>query len=175
MQQLKRRVSQRTVSKSNNQRSRKSNNQISKANPQKKVKSSNHRRLYVKRYLGQRSMSKDENIKVKILKYPGAYSIDTLGYIKRSLWKALVKIVIYAGANDISNNNNYLNNVIKVVKLVKVTCKDTKLSFSLVICCSTIKEISDTIKTTNSHLENYCKQQNSGFIDNANIKKSDFN
>ena len=29
------------------------------------------------------------------------------------------------------------------------------------------------INETNSHLENYCKQQNLGFINNKNINKSD--
>ena len=55
------------------------------------------------------------------------------------------------------------------------TCKDTKLSFSSVICRTDVKDITDTINTTNSHLENYCKQQNVGFINNGNIKKSDLN
>ena len=63
----------------------------------------------------------------------------------------------------------------KIVKLVKETCKDTKLSFSSVTCRTDIKDITDTINTTNSHLENYCKQQNVGFINNGNIKKSDLN
>ena len=43
------------------------------------------------------------------------------------------------------------------------------------ICHTNIKDITDTIDTINSHLENYCKQQNVGFIDNGNVKKSDFN
>ena len=83
--------------------------------------------------------------------------------------------IIHAGRNDISNSTNYLKNVKKIVKLVKETCKDTKLSFSSVICRTDIKDITDTINTTNSHLENYCKQQNVGFINNGNIKKSDLN
>ena len=33
-------------------------------------------------------MNKDENIKVKIRKYPGESSIDILDHIKPSLWKA---------------------------------------------------------------------------------------
>ena len=61
------------------------------------------------------------------------------------------------------------------MKLVKETCKDTKLSFSSVICRTDVKDITDTINTTNSHLENYCKQQNVGFINNGNTKKSDLN
>ena len=123
----------------------------------------------------ERSMNKDENTKVKIRKYPGASSIDILDHIKPSLWKAPEQIIRHAGTNDRSNRTNYLNNVKKIVKLVKVTCKDTNLSFSSVICRTDIKDISDTINTTNSHLEKYCKQQNLRFIDNENIKKSDLN
>ena len=63
----------------------------------------------------ERGMNKDENIKVKIRKYPGASSIDILDHI-----------IIHAGTNDISNNANYLKNVKKIVKLVKESCKDTK-------------------------------------------------
>ena len=43
------------------------------------------------------------------------------------------------------------------------------------ICCTDVKDIKDTINTTNSYLENYCKQQDVGFINNGNIKKSDLN
>ena len=120
-------------------------------------------------------MNKDENIKVKIRKYPGAYSIDILDHIKPSLRKAPEQITIHAGTNDISNNTNYLKNVKKIVKLAKENCKDTKLSFSSVICRSDVKDIADTINTTNFHLQNYCKQQNVGFNDNGNINKSDLN
>ena len=117
----------------------------------------------------ERGMNKDENIKVKIRKYPGAPSIDILDHIKSSLRKAPEQIIIHAGTNDMSNNANYLKNVKKIVKLVKENCKDTKLSFSSKICRTDVKDIADTINTTNSHLQNYCKQQNVGFIDNGNI------
>ena len=69
----------------------------------------------------------------------------------------------------------YLKNVTKIVKLVKETCRNTKLSFSSVTCRTDIKDTSDTINNTNSHLDNRCRQQNLGFIDNGNIKKSDLN
>ena len=123
----------------------------------------------------ERGMNKDENIKLKIRKYPGASSIDILDHIKPSLRKAPEQIIIHAGMSDISNNTNYLKNVKKIVKLVKKNCKDTKLSFSSLICPTDIKDIANTINSTNSHLENYCKQQNVGFIDNGNINKSDLN
>ena len=122
----------------------------------------------------ERGINKDENIKVKIRKYPCASSINILDHIKPSLGKAPEQIIIHAGTNDTSNNTNYLKNVKKIVKLVNETCKDTKLSFS-VICRTDIKDITDTTNTTISHLENYCKKQSVGFIDNGNIKKSGLN
>ena len=80
---------------------------------------------------------------------------------------------MHAGTNDISNDTNKLKNVKKIVKLIKEICQDAKLSLSSVICCTNVKNISDTVNTTNSHLELYWKQDNLGFIDNGNIKKSD--
>ena len=65
-----------------------------------------------------RGINKDENIKVKIQKYPGASSVDILDHIKPSLQKALEQIIIHFGTNDICNNSNYLKNVKKIVKLV---------------------------------------------------------
>ena len=98
-------------------------------------------------------MNKDESIKVKIRKYPATSSIDILDNIKLSLRKAPEQIIIH-NTNDISDDTNYLKNVKKIVKLVKETCKDTKLSFSSVICRTDIKDIRGTINTTNSQLEN---------------------
>ena len=42
-------------------------------------------------------------------------------------------------------------------------------------CRTNVKDITDIINTTNSHQENYCNQQKAGFINSANIKKSDLN
>ena len=111
----------------------------------------------------ERGMNKYENIKVKVQKYPATSSIDILDHIKPSLLKAPEQIIIHACTNDISNNTSFLKNVKKIVKFVKETCKDTKHSFSLVICRTNIKDITD------------CRQQNVGFINNGNIKKSDLN
>ena len=143
---------------SNNQRREKATNQLSKAKPEKK----SHIEIIgdsLLKGIHERGMNEDENIKVKIRKHPGASSVNILDHIKPSLAKAPEQIIIHAGTNDISNNTNYLNNVKKIVKLVKETCKDTKLSFSSVICRTNVKDSTDTINTTNSHLENYCQQQ----------------
>ena len=43
------------------------------------------------------------------------------------------------------------------------------------ICGTEQKDSDEKIKKTNTHLENYCKQQNLDLIDNSNIKKSDLN
>ena len=59
--------------------------------------------------------------------------------------------------------------------MVRETCKNTKLCFSSLICRNDLKDIDEKVKKTNAHLENYCKEQNLGFIDNSNIKKSDLN
>ena len=64
----------------------------------------------------ERGTNKDENIKAKIRKYPGASSIDILDHIKPSLRKAPEQIIIHAGTNDISN---YLKNVKKNCKTGK--------------------------------------------------------
>ena len=89
----------------------------------------------------ERGVNKDENIKVKIRKYPGVSSIYILDHIKPTLRKAPEQIIIHFGANGISNNTNYLKNVKTIVELVKENCKDTKLSFSSVICRTDIKDI----------------------------------
>ena len=137
-----------TSVKSNNQRSEKSKTQVSKAKPEKK----SHIEIIGGSMLNdihERGMNKDENIKVKIGKYPGTSSINVLDHIKPSLRKAPEQIIIHADTNDISNNTNYLKNVKNIMKLVKENCKDTKLSFFSVICRSDVKDIADTINTTN--------------------------
>ena len=52
----------------------------------------------------KRRMNKEENIKVKIRKYPSVYSVNISDHIKPSLRKAPAQLIIHAGTNDISNN-----------------------------------------------------------------------
>ena len=58
----------------------------------------------------ERGMNKDENMKVKVQKYPGTSSI--LNHVRPSLWKAPEEIIIHAGTNDISNNTNYVKKLV---------------------------------------------------------------
>ena len=101
-------------------------------------------------------------------RYPGASSIDIIDHLKASLRKVSDEIFIHAGTNDITNNVNCLSNVKKIV--VCDTSNNTKLFFSSII---DIRDIDGNIIEINSHLENYWKQQNLGFINNKNINKSD--
>ena len=123
----------------------------------------------------EKGLNKNADINIKIRKYPGASSTDILDHIRPSLRKEPDQIIIHAGTNDLTNDHNYLNNVKKIVKMVRETCKNTKLCFSSLICRNDLKDIDEKVKKTNTHLENYCKQQNLDFIDNSNIKKSDLN
>ena len=123
----------------------------------------------------EKGLNKNADINIKIRKYPGASSTDILDHIRPSLRKEPDQIIIHAGTNDLTSDHNYLNNVKKIVKMVRETCKNTKLCFSSLICRNDLKDIDEKVKKTNTHLENYCKQQNLDFIDNSNIKKSDLN
>ena len=53
-----------------------------------------------------------------------------MDHIKPSLRKDPDQILIHAGTNDLTNDQNYLKNVKKIVKFVRKTCKDTKFCFS---------------------------------------------
>ena len=69
-----------------------------------------------------KNQSEDLEISRRILHY-------ILDHIKPSLQKAPEQIILHARTNGSFNDNNYLKNVKKTVKLVKETCKDTKLRF----------------------------------------------
>ena len=77
----------------------------------------------------EKGMNKDSNMIIKIRKYPGASSTDILDHIKPSLRKDPDQILIHAGTNDLTNDQNYLKNVKKIVKLVRETCKDINFVF----------------------------------------------
>ena len=67
----------------------------------------------------EKGLNKNPDINIKIRKYPGASSTDILDHIKPSLRKEPDQIVIHAGINDLTNDHNYLNNVRKIVKMVR--------------------------------------------------------
>ena len=75
----------------------------------------------------EKGLNKNADMNIKIQKYPGASSTDTLDHIKPSLRKEPDQILFHAGTNDLTNDHNYLNNVKKILKIVRDTRKNTKL------------------------------------------------
>ena len=94
----------------------------------------------------EKGLNKNADINIKIRKYPGASSTDILDHIRPSLRKEPDQIIIHAGTNDLTNDHNYLNNVKKIVKMVRETCKNTKLCFSSLICRTDRKDINEKVK-----------------------------
>ena len=123
----------------------------------------------------EKGLNKNADINIKIRKYPGASSTDILDHIKPNLRKEPDQTVNHVGTKDLINNHNYLNNVKKIVKMVREICKNTKLCFSSLTCQTNMKDINEKVIKSNTHLENYFKQQNLDFIYKSNIKKSDLN
>ena len=79
----------------------------------------------------EKGLNKNTDINIKIRKYPGASLTDILN---PSLRKEPDQIVNHAGTNNLTNDHNYLNNVKKIVNMVRETCKNTMLCFSSLIC-----------------------------------------
>ena len=71
-------------------------------------------------------LNKNGDMNIKIRKYPDASLADILDHIKPSFRKEPDQNLNHAGAND----HNDLNNVKRIVKIVKEICKDNKLCFS---------------------------------------------
>ena len=105
----------------------------------------------------EKGLNKNADINIKIRKYPSATSTDMLDHIKPILRKEPDQIVIHAGTNDLTNDHSYLNNVKKIAKMVRETCKNTKLYFSSLICRTDMKDVDEMVIKTNTRLENYCK------------------
>ena len=71
----------------------------------------------------EKGLYKNADIHIKIRKCPGASSTDILDHTRPSLREEPDQIIIYAGTNGLTNDHNYLNNVKKIVKMVRETCK----------------------------------------------------
>ena len=83
----------------------------------------------------EKGLNKNADTNIKIRKHPGVSSIDIMDHVKPSLKNEPDSIIIHhVGTNDLTNDRSYLNNVNKIVKTVRETCKNTKLCFSSSIC-----------------------------------------
>ena len=115
----------------------------------------------------ERGLNKDkENALVKVRKYPGATSTDIVDHLKPTLRKKPSEIIIHAGTNDITNDINYLNNVKKMVKLIRESDDKIKISFSGIIARKDILHGKHKVNELNLRLKNYCSQNSLGFVEN---------
>ena len=94
----------------------------------------------------EKGLNKNADINIKIPKYPGASSTGILDHIRPSLRKEPNQIIIHAGTNNLTDDDSYLNNVKKNVKMVTETCKTAKLCFSSLICRTDLKDIDEKVK-----------------------------
>ena len=115
----------------------------------------------------------NKNRKVNIRRWSGASSEDILDLIKPAIRNKPKEIIIHTGYNDLSNAINPLNNIKKIAKLVKEDAPNTKLTFSGIMIRQDRKIITDkSIKDVNDRLQNYCVNNELGYIDNSNIDAS---
>ena len=77
----------------------------------------------------EKGMNKDSNMIIKIRKYPGVSSTDILDHIKPSLRKDPDQILIHAGTNNLTNDQNYLKNVKKIENWSERLAKTLKFVF----------------------------------------------
>ena len=89
----------------------------------------------------EEGLNKNAGINIKIQKYPGASSTDILDHIRPSLRKEPDQIIIHAETNDLTSDHN----VKKIVKMVRETCKNTKLCFFSLICRNDLKDIDEKV------------------------------
>ena len=76
-------------------------------------------------------------------------------------------ILVPVGTNDITKGINSLNSKKKIVKKVKQTSPNTKVSFSSLITRKDKKDLDKKVQDVNNRLKNYCTETNF----NNNIKK----
>ena len=81
----------------------------------------------------EKGLNKNADINIRIRKHHGA-SLTDMDHIRPSLRKEADQIIIHAGTNDLTNNHNYVNNVNKILKMVRETFENSKLCFSSLIC-----------------------------------------
>ena len=96
-----------------------------------------------------------------------------LDIIKPIIRKKPDEIIMHAGCNDLSRNVNPLTNIKKICKLVKDDAPNTKLTISNIMIRKDKKDITEnSIKEVNSHLKNFCRENELGYINNDNIDAS---
>lgn len=109
---------------------------------------------------------------VSIRNFPGSSTDQIYEYIKTSLKRKPTEILVHVGINDITVGTDTMGNIRKIMTLVDEDSPNTKLSFSSVILGNKFKTMVEQMNDLNSELEELCKTNNFGFIDNTNLDES---
>ena len=117
----------------------------------------------------ERGLSKQQQVKIQI--FPGGTSKTILDDVHILVADKQDFILVPVGTNDITKGINSLNSKKKIVKKVKQTSPNTKVSFSSLITRKDKKDLDKKVQDVNNRLKNYCTQTNLDYIENNNIKE----
>ena len=117
-------------------------------------------------------ISKKSHVKIKT--NPGATTEDITDFIKPSIPKKQVFLLVHSGTNDLPTGINTITKIRKVVANVEEMDNERKikLGFSSIIGR---EDVDKTDETVNERLEKYCLSKGFLFIDNSNIDTSCLN
>ena len=112
--------------------------------------------------INEKGLSKDKHAKIK--KFLGGTTETISGEVEELVKNKLDTLIVQAGTNDLMNGKNVLNNVKKVIKLVKRFSPQTKLGFSSLIIRKNKKNVNKELLDKNTRLRLFFKQKNIGFL-----------
>ena len=99
----------------------------------------------------------NQKMLVEVINFSGATSTDIVENIDKILENQQPKSLIdHVGANDLTNDVNFLNNVKKIVNKTKKKSPDTVLTYSNIIIRKNKKNLEKLGTDTNTRLTNYC-------------------
>ena len=118
------------------------------------------------KYVNVREVSRNNPMKVK--SHPGATTDDFIDYVRPTIRKKPILIIIHTGTNDIQNNVNTLQKIRNVVSSIKEYSTDNNIKIALSSLING-SDHEDEINETNRKLENLCKDKGIIYINNSNI------
>ena len=106
----------------------------------------------------ERGLSKQQQVKIQI--FPGGTSKTILDDVHILVADKQDFILVPVGTNDNTKGINSLNSKKKIVKKVKQTSPNTKVSFSSLITRKDKKDLDKKVQDVNNRLKNYCTETN---------------
>ena len=116
--------------------------------------------------LNEYELSKNQNVRVQ--RFSGYTTEDTLDLAKPAVRRKLDAIIIRAETNDITRDVNTMKNIKKTVKSIRVFSENTQVLFSGIISRED-GNYNDKISEINKRMASYSEGQGLIFINNTNI------